>query len=239
MAQNPSPSQLDQTNILQRAFQETDDRLRVDAEITANISAAQEVIINQADDSVAIGDGTTLFTGTTVGPKHGVDANIIGGTITVSGTVSNPSVSATGTTAPASATYVGGLDSGSGNLIPIKVANDGTVAVSTTGSATVSGTVNTNLNGLNTFQTSQYTVGTSAVQLTVTPLTGRSSMGIKMKAATFGDGVYIGNSSGVTTSTGYPLFDGDTLQLDLKSTQVIYAIGTAAGQLIYVVELGG
>lgn len=104
-------------------------------------------------------------------------------------------------------------------------------------SSSVSGTVNTNLNGLMAFQTSQYTVGTSAVQLTVTPLTNRSSMSIK--AVTTGTNiVYVGNSSGVTTSTGYALFDGDSLQLDLQPTQAVWVIASAAAQTVYVMEIG-
>lgn len=166
-----------------------DGRLKTDAVVTATFIGPQEVLINNADDSVAIGTSTELFTATDVGPKVGLDVNVIGGTITTSGT------------------------------------------------STVSGTVNTNQNGLASFQTSQYTIGTSAVQLTVTPLTGRTSMSIK--AITTGNNiVYVGNSSGVTTSTGYPLFNGDSLQLDLTGAHVVYAIASAAAQTLAVLEIG-
>lgn len=59
MALNPTPSLLDQTQILQRSFDKDNDRLRVDAEVTANISGAQEVIINAVDDSIAIRSSIT------------------------------------------------------------------------------------------------------------------------------------------------------------------------------------
>ncbi len=158
-------------------------RLITNATVTATFVGPQEVIINQADDSISIGDGTTLFTGTAVGGGHFA------------------------------------LD------------------VNSTGSSTVTGTVDTNVNGLSAFQTSQYTVGTSAVQLTPTPLTGRSSMSIKV-IVTGNNIVYIGDSSGVTTSTGYPLFNGDSLQLDLTGADTVYAIATAVGQTVAVMEIG-
>lgn len=100
------------------------------------------------------------------------------------------------------------------------------------------GSSNVNINGLINFQTSQYTVGTSAVQLTVTPLTNRSSMSIKATTTTNTDVVYIGNSSGVTTSTGYALFLGDSLQLDLTPAHQVWAIATSASQKLYVAEIG-
>lgn len=139
-------------------------KLRVNAEITVNISAAQEVIISAEDDSIRVEDGN-------------------------------------------------------GNVLAIN--NDGSI----------------NLGGLNDFQTSQYTVGTSAVQLTPTPLANRSSLSIKV--TTVGGGVvYIGNSSGVTTANGYPMFSGDSLQLDLNPGQVAYAIASLAGQTVYALEVG-
>lgn len=173
----PPPSQLDFEQILPAVYND-EGQLRVDAEITANISAPQEVIISDVDDSIKIGDGAGNFVTVTAG------------------------------------------------------------ALNVSGSSTVSGTVNTNLNGLAAFQTSQYTIGTSAVQLTITPLTNRSSMSIKV-VTTGNNAIYIGNSSGVTTSTGYPLFNGDSLQLDLKTTQVVYAISSVAAQTAFVIELGG
>ena len=67
---------LDQNQILQRSFEESEDRLRVDAEVSAVIGEVT-VIISHTDDSIRLGDGTTLFTGTTVGAKTGQDVNVI------------------------------------------------------------------------------------------------------------------------------------------------------------------
>jgi hypothetical protein len=113
---------------------------------------------------------------------------------------------------------------------------DGSINVQ--GNTTVSGTVNTNLNGLNAFQTSQYTVGITAIQLTPIPLVNRSSLSIKVIATSSSDMVYIGNSNAVTAGTGYFLFNGDTIQMDLTPLDQIYAIGTSPGQIVAVLEIG-
>lgn len=180
MPQNPSISQLDSTNIFQRAFDESEDRLRVDAEVTANISGAQEVIINQNDDTIAIGDGAILFTGTTVGPSHGLDVNILGGAIT-------------------------------GNVTAIQPP-------------------------LNSFQTGQYTIGTTIVQLTPSPLSNRSSISLRV-TCTGSNSIFIGNSSSTTTLNGYPLYNGDTIQMDLSPTNSLFAIASAEEQTAFVLEI--
>ncbi len=55
MAQNPAGmSLLDAGQIVKRVYDEANDRIRVDAEVTANISGSQEVIINANDDSIAV-----------------------------------------------------------------------------------------------------------------------------------------------------------------------------------------
>lgn len=90
--------------------------------------------------------------------------------------------------------------------------------------------------GLNSFQTSQYTIGTSAVQLTPTPLANRSSVSFRVEADP-NIPVYIGNNSSVSTTNGYPLYDGDTLSMDLTPSDTMYAISTAPGQVIAVLEI--
>lgn len=161
------------------------------------------------------------------------------GSINVTGSSGggNASVGLTGAIAPTSATEIGALDAG-GNLVALLVDPSGKLLVDSSGSSTVTGTVNANINGLAVFQTSQYAVGTSAVQIAPTPLSNRSSMSIKVKTASSNDTVYIGSSSGVTTSTGYILFNGDSLQLDITAAQAVWAIGSAVGQTVYALEIG-
>lgn len=100
-----------------------------------------------------------------------------------------------------------------------------------------SGTINTDLNGLPNFQTSQVAVGLTPVQLTITPLAARSAL--SLKAITTGSNIiYVGNSNTVSTSTGYPLFNGDSLSMDLTGTNVIYAVASAAAQTLCILEIG-
>jgi hypothetical protein len=57
---NPNKGQLDQTQIMQRAFDETTDRLRTDAAATI-VAGSLEVIISDVDDSIKIGDGSGTY----------------------------------------------------------------------------------------------------------------------------------------------------------------------------------
>lgn len=98
------------------------------------------------------------------------------------------------------------------------------------------GSLNVIQEGLPSFQTSQQTVGTSAVQLTVSPLTNRKSVSIK---AMPGSSVYVGNSSAVTASTGYYLAAGDALNMDLTTAHQIWAIASSASQTVSILEIGG
>lgn len=178
MSQNPTPSLLDPGQIVKRAFDGTNDRIRVDAAITAPDGTS--ILIDATTDSIKIGN-----------------------------TASGPFLNING---------------------------DG--SINTSGSSTVTGTVNTNLNGLATFKTTQYDVGITAVQLTPSPLTNRSSMSIKVKCTSNTEAVYINTTNSVSTINGFPLFNGDSVQLDILGSEAVWAIATLAGQKVYTLELG-
>lgn len=138
---------------------------------------------------------------------------------------------------PAGANALGSV---SVSNFPASQAITGTVSVSNfPASQPISGTVNTNLNGLNGWQTSQVTVGTSAVQLDVSALANRTAAGVKALTTASNVIIYIGPSAAVTTSNGYPLFNGDSAQVDIKTTGQIWAIATVAGQTASLIEVGG
>lgn len=162
-----------------------------------------------------------------VNPDGSINVNTSGGG------GGNASVGPTGTTAPTSGTEVAGIDP-SGNLHALQT--DSTGALVVTGSQTVTGTVTSDVAGLNHFQTSQYSIGVTAVQITPTPLVNRSSISLRV-TATGQSAVYIGTSAAVSTSNGYPLYNGDTLQMDLTPTNTIYGISDAPGQIAYVLEI--
>jgi hypothetical protein len=74
------------------------------------------------------------------------------------------------------------------------------------------------------------TIGAAAVQLTASG----NVHGIVIKAICPGQTIYIGASSAVTTSTGYPMVDGETLTLEAANANQIYAIASAAAQSVAV-----
>lgn len=80
MAQNPNPSFLDASQIIQRSFDGNNDRIRVDAEVSATFGEA-EVNVSHIDDSIRLGDGVDLVTTTTVLGDVGLDVNVISGSI--------------------------------------------------------------------------------------------------------------------------------------------------------------
>lgn len=131
---------------------------------------------------------------------------------------------------------------GGSNVTIVQGANQATVDssgnlhVTTTGSSTVSGTVTTEQAGLNSFQTSQYTVGNTVLQITPTPLANRSSISLRVDKDNVG-AIYIGNDNTVTILTGYPLFAGDTLGMDLTPSNQIFAIATDPNQILAVLEI--
>lgn len=167
MAKNPTPSQLDPGQIVKRAYDESTDRWRVDAAITA--PSGTSILIDATTDSIKVGNTST-------GPFLNVNA-------------------------------------------------DGSINTTTT-----------SVSALSTFQTTQYSVGTTAVQLAPTALTGRKAISIKA-FNTAGNYVYVGNSSAVTTTSGYLLGSLDSISLDLGPAQGIWAIASAAGQTVFVMEI--
>jgi|CXWL01.1.fsa_nt_gi hypothetical protein len=53
-------TKLDANQVLKRSFDDVNDRLRVDAEVTATLGTV-EVVISHVNDSIKIGDGTDLL----------------------------------------------------------------------------------------------------------------------------------------------------------------------------------
>jgi len=100
-------TKLDMEQVIKRSFDEPNDRLRVDAEITASIADVNVIIdaasgdnikisdgvddlainpdgsinanvaLDHTQDSVALGNGTALLSSTTAGSKVGLDVNML------------------------------------------------------------------------------------------------------------------------------------------------------------------
>lgn len=94
---NPNRSQLDQTQILQRAFDENTDRLRTDSVINID-SATITVNTSYSTDSMQIGDPNTNST-LKINANGSIDANVIvdasGGDSILSVGTSNGTISGT------------------------------------------------------------------------------------------------------------------------------------------------
>lgn len=75
------------------------------------------------------------------------------------------------------------------------------------------------------------TVGTSAVQLTSS---GNVNGGVCIKALVPGQTMYLGVASTVTTATGWPMSDNESLCLEVRNANVLYGIASAAAQAVAV-----
>lgn len=162
--------------------------------------------------------------------NDGVDALVINSDGSINVNVSG------GGSLPAGAATAAKQDTGNASLASIDTKLTSPLTVVSSGSSTVSGTVTSNEAALTAFQTSQYTIGTSAVQITPTPLSGRKSISLRA-SCTGSNAIYIGPSSGVTTGTGWVMYNGDTLQMDLDASHTVYAISNAAAQTIFAMEI--
>lgn len=83
--------------------------------------------------------------------------------------------------------------------------------------------------------TAEVTVGTSAVPLYVggSNLTDRQTLILQPK----NDNIFIGYTSGVTTTTGLRLFKDQVISLPVGDQITVFAISTGSGRAIIVQEL--
>lgn len=70
------PSRLDQHQIMQHAFDEANQRLRTDATLSVG-GGSIDVVVSHINDSIRLGNGTDFLTSSTIGPKIGLDVNVI------------------------------------------------------------------------------------------------------------------------------------------------------------------
>lgn len=160
-----------------------------------------EVDLSHVDDSVALGDGTNLFTSTTVGPDIGLDVNIINASLAVTAT----DLDIRDLTHVSDSVKVG----------------DGTdfLAINTDGS------INSKLAGATAAAYGATSVGATATDIVGTDLTNRSQIVIQ----NIGNrDVYIGSNASVTVATGLLLASGSSMVLDAGAGINIHGI-TSSG----------
>jgi hypothetical protein len=121
---------------------------------------------------------------------------------------------------------------------------DPTAPISTVLAAGTADIGNVGIIPLASWQSSQWDVTASTVQIVTAPLTNRKT--VSLKASCFVDGtglsdiIYLGPSSGLTNANGYALRNGETIDLDLNATGTLYALTNAVRSpqnLLYVVEI--
>ena len=81
----------------------------------------------------------------------------------------------------------------------------------------------------------QLTVGTSKQVLSST--IKNTSRGISLKADSANTGVIYVGKVDVTTSSGYPLGQNEVILLPIDNPSLVYVIGSASGQKLYVICL--
>lgn len=87
-------TKLDADQVIRQAFDETTDRLRVDAEVTATVGD-MELNIDHTTDSVKVGDGTDLLA---INPDGSIDVNVLGSGSSSTATVTSVASSASNVT---------------------------------------------------------------------------------------------------------------------------------------------
>lgn len=75
------------------------------------------------------------------------------------------------------------------------------------------------------------TIGATSVQLTTS---GNVNGGVCLKALVPGQTLYIGISTAVTTSTGWPMTDNESLCLEVRNATDLWGIASAAAQSVAV-----
>lgn len=202
------PSTLDGNQVLQAAFDEANGRLRVETAATI-VDGAVEVAIDASTDNIAIKD-----------PASG---NIL--KINSDGSI-NTSGGGGGSTDV-------NIHDSSGNTLS---STSGALNVNTSGTSTVTGTVTTNEAGLDNFNSVQYTIGTSVVQIASPALSGRSSINLKCGRDNAGT-IYFKNNNTVSPTNASFLYGGDSITLDLSDLGNIFVIADQSGQILGVIEM--
>lgn len=91
------------------------------------------------------------------------------------------------------------------------------------------------IKALTALNVGQQTITTTASQVT-SAATGRNTIALKSLTANTA-AIYIGTSSGVTSSNGFPLDAGESIEFDLTEGQALYAIAGSGSQVLGKAEV--
>jgi len=77
-------------------------------------------------------------------------------------------------------------------------------------------------------------IETSAVQMTTSSIVAQR--GVLVKAATGNEGtVYVGNSNGVTASTGFELIAGESVVVPVNNANLVYLVADRSNQKVFYI----
>lgn len=87
-----------------------------------------------------------------------------------------------------------------------------------------------------TFTNGSTTIGTSSAQMTSTSFTCNKGVTITADMSNQGT-IYVGNATGVTSSTGFPLEAGDAMFLPIANPTLVYIIADTASQKVLYIAI--
>lgn len=187
-----------------------------------------EVDLDHADDSVRLGDGTTLTTVTTNGGKNGLDVNLINNDITVVATdldirdLTAVSDSVASHTHDGAGTAITSTDEGGGvQAMDVHIAN----TIATSDAALANTAIAAASNDLD--------VANTAEDAVAAPLANRKYLFIHNNG---NREIHIGQS-GVTSANGYPLSPQMAIELRAGAAIDIEWVGPNTSQQIRTLEL--
>lgn len=100
--------------------------------------------------------------------------------------------------------------------------------------------VATPIKALTSFKSTQVSVLTTATQVATTPLTNRKSVSLKSLTSNGSSrSIFIGTTSAVSSSTGYELASGDSIDMEIDDTVAIWAISNSGTNTLCVCEIAG
>lgn len=202
-----TPSLKNSDLVLRYAFDDATNSIKTNATFTGTVT----VELDQADDSVAIGDGAALFTGTTVGLDHALDINVVQSTL------------------PTGAATASAQATGNASLSSIDTKLTAPLSVNARAATATAGTITQ----------AAKSVGTSAVRATVSgsaPVASRSLLTITISPSTSAL-FYVGSSS-VTSSgstRGALLVAGQSMIISQDAGDY-YIISDTAAQTVFLME---
>lgn len=187
--------------------------------------------LTHVSDSISLGDGTTLYTGTTVGGDHGLDVNLINANIEVTQGTSPWVVSATDLDIRSLTHVSDSVSLGDGTTLytGTTVGSDHGLDVNIIG-----GDIDDNLANV-AIENTATAVSTTALNVVTSALAARKWLYIYNKG---NKDLYFGKT-GVTTANGFPMYPHTSMELRIGPSvapQIIGGTG-ASSEDLRVMEL--